>query len=646
MPVRSTPDGQYVKPLVSYLILDMDGRLNINAHGVAGETPNSVSLPTLFQGGAGPGSFVPGLGLGPAEISLGVVLPATQTNLIAARYASPLDAMDDLPGEENEFDRKSLYRLTGYPDAPTGRHFFSELDLTGNFAVGFIDPSGGGGLPQDAFFPSLVPETSLATPITQSLTDSPYEADLSGRSSAHDSLFDETQLERFLRPNYRDSILLSNELTDLITADVPPNDPQADARGLLTTASFEVPAIPSDLNQRLFDVLVVSFTAANNGTPPDAAQLDTIAGTMAVLLSPELRRGEPMNLNRLFGDGFDNNTNGVIDEPSESEVEGTIAGLGPDVQLDVDNNGVLDNTETLSGLRARANFARRLFTLMVLLTEYEDRDRDGITLFDSNGMLDAGDFFDFNGDGGNANAEDIWAHRRMLAQWCINVVDFRDPDSVMTPFEIDLDPFDVGGWEVDGDPGTTTDASGTVTDGDVESLGNFLGLGAEFPDYVVLWGTERPELLITETSALHDVKLQDRASDSGSNAQVGAMTDPDDDLDSAFLPVASAFFELTNPWLVRDEVRNATAPSEFYDIANGVANGVDLKKRAADATDGAPVWRLVVVDPDVTNAAERSNPRNFNSGDFRNAASFEDDVDTAIASDSAAIVRYVYFLMN
>ena len=68
-----------------------------------------------------------------------------------------------------------------------------------------------------------------------------------------------------------------------------------------------------------------------------------------------------------------------------------------------------------------------------------------------------------------------------------------------------------------------------------------------------------------------------------------------------------------------------------------------MKKRAADATDGAPVWRLVVVDPDVTTAAERSNPRNFTSGDFRNAASFEDDVDTAIASNSAAIVRYVYF---
>ena len=35
-----------------------------------------------------------------------------------------------------------------------------------------------------------------------------------------------------------------------------------------------------------------------------------------------------------------------------------------------------------------------------------------------------------------------------LAQWAINCVDFRDRDSVMTPFEFDLNPFD--GWGVDG----------------------------------------------------------------------------------------------------------------------------------------------------------------------------------------------------
>ncbi len=30
---------------------------------------------------------------------------------------------------------------------------------------------------------------------------------------------------------------------------------------------------------------------------------------------------------------------------------------------------------------------------------------------------------------------------RRIAQWAVNVVDFRDPDSIMTPFEYDVNPF-------------------------------------------------------------------------------------------------------------------------------------------------------------------------------------------------------------
>jgi hypothetical protein len=38
-----------------------------------------------------------------------------------------------------------------------------------------------------------------------------------------------------------------------------------------------------------------------------------------------------------------------------------------------------------------------------------------------------------------------------LAQYAINVVDFRDADSIMTPFEFDIYPFNASGWNVDGD---------------------------------------------------------------------------------------------------------------------------------------------------------------------------------------------------
>jgi len=64
-----------------------------------------------------------------------------------------------------------------------------------------------------------------------------------------------------------------------------------------------------------------------------------------------------------------------------------------------------------------------------------------------------------------------------IAQWVANVVEFRDADSVMTPFEYDSDPSD--GWTVNGD---VTDDSGEA-------------------DRAVVFGVERPEILIQETLA-------------------------------------------------------------------------------------------------------------------------------------------------
>jgi hypothetical protein len=69
------------------------------------------------------------------------------------------------------------------------------------------------------------------------------------------------------------------------------------------------------------------------------------------------------------------------------------------------------------------------------------------------------------------------------AQWVANVVEFRDADSTMTPFEYDTDPAD--GWDVDND---ARNSSGDAKPGQRE----------------VLWGAERPEMLITETSAWED----------------------------------------------------------------------------------------------------------------------------------------------
>jgi hypothetical protein len=67
------------------------------------------------------------------------------------------------------------------------------------------------------------------------------------------------------------------------------------------------------------------------------------------------------------------------------------------------------------------------------------------------------------------------------AQWAANVVEFRDADSTMTPFEYDADPSN--GWQVDGDASK---------------------VDAGVPDRKLVFGTERPEVVITETSAWED----------------------------------------------------------------------------------------------------------------------------------------------
>ena len=79
-----------------------------------------------------------------------------------------------------------------------------------------------------------------------------------------------------------------------------------------------------------------------------------------------------------------------------------------------------------------------------------------------------------------------------IAQWVANAVEFRDADSVMTPFEFDSDP--ANGWTVDGDVRTNSGES----------------------DRAVVFGVERPEILIQETLAWERV-------DPGTSGTTGGM---------------------------------------------------------------------------------------------------------------------------
>ncbi len=99
LPVRSTPDGRKYKTLVAYYVLDLDGRLNLNAHGNLAQTipayntqqnpaiipdplPAGFEFPAAcFAGGVQP-QLKRGRGFGPADINLAAILPMPPASAI------------------------------------------------------------------------------------------------------------------------------------------------------------------------------------------------------------------------------------------------------------------------------------------------------------------------------------------------------------------------------------------------------------------------------------------------------------------------------------------------------------------------------------------------------------------------------------
>ena len=83
------------------------------------------------------------------------------------------------------------------------------------------------------------------------------------------------------------------------------------------------------------------------------------------------------------------------------------------------------------------------------------------------------------------------------------------------------------------------------------------------PMQTVVWGCERPKLLITETLAWHDRRTEDLAASTtpaGATTPSGKYTTaggsdpgttnggPDLDFDQRLVPMPAAFIELYNPW--------------------------------------------------------------------------------------------------
>lgn len=561
-PAQRTADGRLVKPLFAFLCLDLDGRLNLNAIGSPGQVGALPKIATTDRARSPSTPFTPatavaaGEGYGPPEINAGFERPA-RTNVAggyplfenpgpAGQYATVLAdkyGPDRNPGMLGA-DRRAKLKFSEYPanyfTNPQRRSYGSLPDLFGEFTIS-LDHRG--------------QPTSERTPRPSMISDNPYEFNGSSfERGTLDNSYSVASLERILRYNDGDVRQLPDRLIRL--ANVFGNTSK---RRSVTTASVDIPVppvlAPAELRTRFQTSTnpTASFPAYSHGRPLHVSDLlaarltaagvpaNSVNNELAKMLPTDLLTGARMDVNRPFGDGLDNDSNGVTDEhgptpnvPMESALDRAWSSGWNNIQFDHDNDP--STSPNVDGYLGRHLFARHLYVLLNMLCE----------------------------KGTPTNAD-----RESFAQWAVNVVDFRDADSIMTVFEYDANPFN--GWNVDGN--ILTDEGG---------------------DRAIVWGCERPELLISETLAFHDRRTEDLDSDLTGKKTTDAAG-PDNDFDSRLRPRGSLFVELYNPWS-----GNTVRPAEFYSNGTTLQSGVVLNKRAPSTfggttLNGAPVWRMLVV---------------------------------------------------
>ncbi|MCM2371757.1 hypothetical protein [Aporhodopirellula aestuarii] len=531
LPLITSPDGKLLQPLVAPLIEDLSARLNVNAHGnsqVATYTTagllNSSGAAWAGTNAATPRNVFRGLGYGPAEIGL--------PSAVAASLVSGRLGTDALPGYADG-DGLDVLRSAWRPSTHTY-----------NGAYGYsLDPFGRGGVAigRSGYLVAANSGTTISATQNENLND-PYESDPSGRL-AGDSMLTHDELEAVLRSNDFDIDLLPTRLRSIVAS-------VANADRIFTTVS-KSDETPPPVNfataaASAFETLRSSFFP----TMTDAQ--------LKELIAPEIRLGRKLDVNRRFGNGVDDDGDTLIDEPGEVPATGvasTTNRIDDDFDGTVDESGELGepafavsttststipsnftgqeafyNRDSLTAVNGKELFARYLYVLMMALS------RD----------------YTFPVAGTSTDPADY--HARRLAQWAVNVVDYRDPDSIMTRFVYDKNPFD--GWDV---PATATNEN-------------------------TVWGVEAPELLLTETLAFHDVAVQDTST----GGDKGPDPTDDPNTDQFGLPTGSLFVELYCPGSDVTDSSVRSYPQELY-------NNQYLE--LGQVSGSSPVWRIAISEP-------------------------------------------------
>ncbi len=327
-----------------------------------------------------------------------------------------------------------------------------------------------------------------------------------------------------------------------------------------------------------------------------------IAPTVEKLISilpEEIRNGEKIDLNKLT------TRPSWIDPASDSTL-----------------TAVQQDALRRQGLRERADLARGIYLFLMVLS-YEqlygvdDVVFDGTSLAFSSvatgatGSRHAAPYVEpamlqesrLNGSGSTAVELRRQVMATRLAQYAVNLIDYADADATMTPMVFDIDPFAIvfnvpdppasptllpasSGWAeltsgyAVGYQTVMTQSSASIKN-ILESNDGVRGI-ATMARTRLIWGMERPDLLLTETMATHDWRVASYEDDGKTYWK------------QIRIPQGSTWFELYNTANPNQPVQ----PSDLY--RDG---GIDLAKMAGGGA--SPVWRIAI--------SESTNPTGANT---------------------------------
>ncbi len=650
MPVMTNGQGKRYKRLVAYTIKDLDGRIDLNAAGnfaqLASVGGTGVGLPSQVGLAPAGATISRGQGFGPADIDFSFMFGAAQySNILSMRYGN-----DGQAGQAGVRDAWSTVRHYGVPN-----DFYSSYPSSPQFT----NPSTYGSVP-DVYGRGVVALDASGQPLyansgrLNEMLDTPYE--ITPRSSL-DAPYNLSDLEAILRHKDADISTIPSRLrpvfagapTSVIdsftvrSSHVPvsvfssPRGMRADQNlSLATQYQFDTSKTVLTSGNSILELYYskVAPNIYNNMAIMNKEQ--GIRNVMSAIVPWELKRGQLFDINRPFGNGADDNNDGVVDDPYEAYAGETSVSQAPfntafsqsgDITFDLNGDGSIDNNELkYARSMARQIFARHLFCLMLVLT---DNGYNPVTVEDGSLTPD--------------QQRELTIRR--LAQYAINVVDARDSDSVMSAFEYDVNPFD--GWNVDGNV-ATNENNGT------------------YDQRRVVWGLEAPDLLITETTAFHNKRIKDTIYDTTSKDR---DRERDNDLDQFAIPQGSAFLEIYVPrpsQINTSYVPNGTAqnpnalglPREmyFYDNTAGKWRLNIGYTHPTPSSDGVrhPVFQVAISADTPSNGAQHNNrpyQRRISSSQPE-SSSFQPEDMTLLSTNywpnggSAApmnIERYVWF---